>query len=532
MNFLTTIKEIADKLCNYDISTYIIENCEVIDFRYLSKKISSFNPYCLYIFKSSNLPDEIISKHKINFLIIKDKELPDFLLDKYSKDKYNYIVLNQESLPIYKLIYIIQDVFNINTSLLSFQEDIINAIGNSKSINEIIKISFNYLKNPIMLLNSMYHTYSYYIGETIIDDPSWQYQLKVGIPHPTYSLLYNQNTKNRRLGENTEEIITTFFPEVMKYKEITVPIRHDNFTIARISILECNKTLNDSDLEILKTLGKLIYPLILLDKNFFVKNDSDFDSIMTYLLTTNNPNEFLVRNTLSSLNIDDSNNKYLLVLKDGDNVNSKTKLNYIKQYIDDLFSEHIVFIFENSIIIIFNNKKSYEKFSKSKEYANFIESIKNYTLRVGVSKLFNNFMNLKNAYDQSQKALNIGQVLHTKDVPIYYFDDYVIFNLVSSFIQKEDLNNILDTKLKDLILSNNNDLYYTLYTYIQYECDSKETSEKLNIHYNTLKYRLQKIENLFNMNLNDESYLVRLKFSFMALDAKKLGGVTHVNNNE
>lgn len=529
---MTTIQQIVDMLCDYDISTSIMEDCEVIDFRYLSKKISNFNSYCLYIFKASNLPDEIISQHKINFLIIKDKELPDFLLSKTSKNKYNYIILNESNLPIYKLIYLIQDIFNINASLLSFQEDIINAIGNSKSIDEIIKISFNYLKNPIMLLNSMYHTCSYYLGETIIDDPSWQYQLKADIPHPTYSLLYNQNTKNRKMGENTEEIITTFFPEVMKYKEITVPIRYDNFTIARISVLECNKSLNDCDLEILKALGKLIYPLILLDKRFFLKNHSEFDSIMTYLLTTTNPNEFLVRNTLSSLNINDSNNKYLLILKDGDNVNSKTKINYIKQYIDALFLDHITFIFENSIIIIFNNKKSYEKFSKSKEYDSFIEAIKSYTLKVGVSKLFNDFMNLKNSYEQCLKALNLGQVLHPKDVPIYYFDDYVIFNLVSSFIEKEDLNNILDIKLKDLILSNNNDLYYTLYTYIQCECDSKETSEKLNIHYNTLKYRLQKIENLFDMNLNDESYLIRLKFSFIALDAKKLGGVTHVNNNE
>lgn len=529
---MVTIKEIANKLVSYNITTSIYESYELIDFRYLTKKISSFNPYCLYIFKASNLPDEILSQDKINFLIIKDKPLPNFLVDEASKCNYNYIVLDDNHLPIYKLIYIIQDVFNINASLLSFQEDIINAIGNFKSINEIIKISFNYLKNPIILLNSMYHTCSYYIGETILDDPSWQYQLKMGIPHPTYSLLYNQNKKNRKLGESDDEIITTFFPEVMKYKEITIPIRHNNFTIARISLLECNQTLSSHDLEIFKTLGKLIYPLLLLDKRFFAQKSSSFESIMTYLLSTNNPNKVLVKNALSSLNINSSNNMYLLVLKDNDNINSKTKMAYIKQYISSLFCDNIVFIFKNDIIVIFNNQSYYEKFYNSKVYEGFVVAVKNYTLKVGVSKIFNDFLSLKNSYEQALKALYLGQSFGNKNDSIYFFDDYVIFNLVSSFLEKEGLNNILDIKLKKLILSNNNDLYYTLNSYIQCEGDIKQTSTKLNIHYNTLKYRLQKIEDLYDMNLSDKNYLTKLKLCFIALDVRKLGGAINVCNNE
>lgn len=527
---MITINNISEKLSTYNINTSITEDCEVIDFRYLSRKISNFNPYCLYIFKASNLPTEIICQDKINFLIIKDENLPAYLLDE--KDKYNYIVIDNEKLPIFKLIYIIQDIFNINTSLLSFQEDVLNAIGSSKSIDEIIKISFNYLKNPIILLNSMYHTCSYYTGEIILDDPSWKYQLKMGIPHPTYSLLYNQHKKNRKLGESKGEIITTFFPEIMKYKEVTVPIRHDNFTIARISVLECNNELTTSDLEILQTLGKLIYPLILLDKRFTFENNTEFDSIMTYLLTNSNPNKVFLKNTLVSLNINDSSNKYLLVLKDGDNINSITKITYIEQYISSLLSNHIVFIYKNSIIVIFNNKKSYEKFYESSEYESFIKAINNYTLKVGVSKLFNTFENMKNAYDQCEKALILGELLHKNKNSIYYFDDYVIFNMILSFLEKEDLNNLLDAKLKNLILSNNQDLYYTLSTYINCDRDAKLTSEKLNIHYNTLKYRLNKIENLFSMNLSNEDYLAKLKLSFVALDCKKLGGVINANNYE
>ena len=527
---MVTINNISDKLNSYNINTYITEDCEVIDFRYLSSKTSNFNPYCLYIFKASNLPNEIISQDKINFLIIKDSDLPTYLLDE--KDKYNYIVIDNKELPIYKLIYIIQDIFNINTSLLSFQEDVLNAIGSSKSIDEIIKISFNYLKNPVILLNSMYHTCSYYTGEIVLDDPAWKYQLKMGIPHPTYSLLYNQHKKNRKLGENKEEIISTFFPEIMKYKEVTIPIRHDNFTIARISVLECNNELKDSDLEILKTLGKLIYPLLLLDKRFVLENNTEFDFIMTSLLTNSTPNKFFLKNTLVSLNLEDSNNKYLLVLKDGDNINSKTKIAYVEQYISSLFSNHIVFIYKNSIIVIFNNEYSYEKFYKSSEYESFVKAVNNYTLKVGVSKLFNTFENMKIAYEQCIKAIMFGDLLDKSKESIYYFDDYVLFNIVLSFLEKEDLNNLLDTKLKSLILSNNQDLYYTLSTYINCEKDTKLTSERLNIHYNTLKYRLNKTENLFNMDLSDEDYLSKLKLSFIALDCKKLGGAINVHDYE
>ena len=139
---------------------------------------------------------------------------------------------------------------------------------------------------------------------------------------------------------------------------------------------------------------------------------------------------------------------------------------------------------------------------------------------------------MKIAYEQCIKAIMFGDLLDKSKESIYYFDDYVLFNIVLSFLEKEDLNNLLDTKLKSLILSNNQDLYYTLSTYINYEKDTKLTSERLNIHYNTLKYRLNKTENLFNMDLSDEDYLSKLKLSFIALDCKKLGGAINVHDYE
>ena len=64
---------------------------------------------------------------------------------------------------------------------------------------------------------------------------------------------------------------------------------------------------------------------------------------------------------------------YLLCLCDLDNVNSKSKVNYVKQMVQGIFEKHYVFVFDKNIIVLYNNKNSFDYFKKCKEYEEFLE---------------------------------------------------------------------------------------------------------------------------------------------------------------
>jgi len=84
--------------------------------------------------------------------------------------------------------------------------------------------------------------------------------------------------------------------------------------------------------------------------------------------------------------------------------------------------------------------------------------------------------------------------------------------------------------LKDLIAyekTNQIDLMETLDAYLNENANIIETSDKLFIHRNTLKYRLKKIENLLNVNLHSLEDCLKL---LLAMKAYKI--INAMLNNE
>lgn len=70
------------------------------------------------------------------------------------------------------------------------------------------------------------------------------------------------------------------------------------------------------------------------------------------------PNMLLMRKKLSNFKFDLDSNMYLLCLCDLDNINSKSKVNYVKQMVQVIFEKHYVFVFDKNIIVLYNNKNS------------------------------------------------------------------------------------------------------------------------------------------------------------------------------
>ncbi|MPM85529.1 hypothetical protein SDC9_132610 [bioreactor metagenome] len=105
-----------------------------------------------------------------------------------------------------------------------------------------------------------------------------------------------------------------------------------------------------------------------------------------------------------------------------------------------------------------------------------------------------------------------------RDEYISYYNDFIINNLVFTFIRNNNMNDLIDIALMDFISENNEEYVETLKIYCENNGDMQKTSAQLHIHYNTLKYRLQKIKDLYCMDIFDSDYTLKLKLSFLALD--------------
>lgn len=120
----------------------------------------------------------------------------------------------------------------------------------------------------------------------------------------------------------------------------------------------------------------------------------------------------------------------------------------------------------------------------------------------GVSYKFNDIFNLRKHYEQSCITL---KYCDKENGEIYYCGDYAneyMFSVIASNVSPIMAHPALHI-LKDYDVKNKSDLYNTLYEYLNNERSIVKSSAKLNIHRNTLLYRLDKIKQLVDVDLDD-----------------------------
>ncbi|BES65105.1 hypothetical protein SANA_15440 [Gottschalkiaceae bacterium SANA] len=146
---------------------------------------------------------------------------------------------------------------------------------------------------------------------------------------------------------------------------------------------------------------------------------------------------------------------------------------------------------------------------------------KEWRLRAGASTLFRDLREFKEAYLQTQYAIEIGTIYHKDDFLVFYSQ-----LKVKRFLLNNDNNELqqfaLDT-LGPLIIydqKSNGRLLDTLKIYIHTNNSWTKTKDQLFIHGNTLTYRLKRIEEILELHLNDYSDRLNIQIAFEILELK------------
>lgn len=170
--------------------------------------------------------------------------------------------------------------------------------------------------------------------------------------------------------------------------------------------------------------------------------------------------------------------------------------------------------YQNSMVILtaVSNRKSILKCLKE----NLIYG--KYT--IGISMTIQTAKQIPMAYRQAQFALKNGSnlgIYHCKDFAL----EYLIQNLKNQEMAMELLHPLIGI-LKQYDQDNHTKLYQTLRTYLLNNSSQIKTAEALNVHLNTLKYRLKRIEEIDHINFSNfskEKELFYLRLSIEMLDS-------------
>lgn len=211
-------------------------------------------------------------------------------------------------------------------------------------------------------------------------------------------------------------------------------------------------------------------------------------------------------------------------------------LDYIQDNVSDMvsFAEELIKYYGfngliaskmNSIQILLghNNKRVLKekliKFNKSLE-KELLTNFENIEFKIGVGREYKGLNSVNKSFGDALKAVRVGRVLIEEN--IITFNELGIFKILCQDFLNEELEDFYNETLEPLVdydRKKSTELVKTLETYFKHNGNLKRMSETLYTHYNTVLYRVNRIEEITNMDLNDSNDRLNLE---IALKIKEL----------
>lgn len=399
-----------------------------------------------------------------------------------------------------------------------FYTNMINEMGLPALIS-FLGVIFN---NPVIIVNSHFEPME--ILEYHIDNELWQTRLK-SIKHAYYQIKRDTNIAKGNINniqqiiidetaiENKNEVKVSYF-----IKKLTVNDSHHGFVI----VMDREKDITEFDLTQVNRCSNAVISAFIKYKKI-LETEMKYKKNFIYDLLHNNydSEDIIVKQgrvwgwDLSKphhlINIELSSQQKLL---DDEVVEQAEKI--IKSVVTSFFQNPITVDIYGQLVVIIPDPTERNK----SERRNYIKSIagmikKRLLVQLGVSvnqgigRYYSSTTELCRSYQEAKIALELGKF--TKgDSGIKHFEDLGVMRLLAN-IKTEQLNDFCYEYLQELIeydKNNESNMLEILQTYFEEDRNFKTVSNKLFIHANTLRYRLKKISEILNVDLeNSDDFL-------------------------
>jgi purine catabolism regulator len=145
------------------------------------------------------------------------------------------------------------------------------------------------------------------------------------------------------------------------------------------------------------------------------------------------------------------------------------------------------------------------------------------TFSLGVSRVAATPQGLALAYEQARKAIRIGRRLSGTGGRAS-FDRLGVHRLISLIPDQAELRGFVDEVLGELAADTgeNADLRHTLAMLLETNCNVAESARRLHFHYNTLRYRITKLERTVGPFMSAAALRLDLAIALRVLELRGL----------
>lgn len=428
----------------------------------------------------------------------------------------NLCLIFPKETPLTKLF---ADIQRIYLKYSTWEEELFKAINNESDIQELCNISEDIFENPILVFDNNLLLLG--ITHDMPGLPEWDYDEISG--NRTFPL---DTLNDFKLNKEWQGTMATHGAQMCSENIIGYRVLYHNFWIedfyaGRICINELRRKITKGEYAILEYFSNILNSV--LQRGIFHRSDKSkaFEQSLRDLLEGIKINELYFIQCLSDMgwNRDDSHICIQILMEERDSKTLST--NYTCNRLKNLFPHCFVFPYNDSIIMIINLDKN------KKNISSILSEIKIFLreglFRAGISMVSNDFFRIREYYIQTTLAFNIG----SKTNPMYWyyhFDNYIMQAMFYEMSKDISVDMFCERGLFELLKYDDihqTQLYKTLKVYLDCNMNIAHASAKLFIHRSTLLYRIERINSLINMDINNPDERFKILLSYYLLEWNK-----------
>ena len=327
-----------------------------------------------------------------------------------------------------------------------------------------------------------------------------------------------QNETYREMADTYE---TVMFPAYISgCRSMNRNLFVDKKATHRLILTECRVEITQGVICVLDILSEKL-EFLLAHEEEETDPDRDIEQIFVRVLSDRTADYMQVSRELSELGWGGNHEYMCLILQitylNQQNLSTKAISRYIKKKLGDSVS----FLYQDEIVVFFDLTRL--GMNQEEVAGKLVYFIRDTYLKAGYSRVMTGHMNLRRQYVQAKTALDVGSrkkpylwIHYFSQVAMTYILEQATKRLPGTMICHEGL---LELKKHDE--ENQTQYMETLRVYLEQHLSATQAARELFIHRSTFLYRLDRIREILQSDLDDPEEIFYLELSFRLLEQEE-----------
>lgn len=397
------------------------------------------------------------------------------------------------------------------------------------SLDDFADLISQVLQCPITIEDANHRLLAYSTHDERTDSARISTIIGRRVPEKVINQLWKEGTIPALL-KTKEPIRVKNMNEIGLSNRVAISIWKQEEVLGFIWALEIDKSLTDEEFILLKQAADVAKNKLLQLKIRRNKKDDRFQEFFWKLLTGHLENKEEIMNDFHSLQITPAASFAVVVFQFKKDITSKEE-----QYITYLLKTNqrmniMLYTIDCNQLILLVAAKMENPFKEIEQFTeNFLCKMSTHygitDITPVFSSIYEDYQKIGKAYKETLTVLSIKSRFPSETKNIYTYQKlgiYQLFDLVLEKRKEEGYENYSLKKLHDYDHKHNSNLVETLEVFLTSDTNINDAAKELNVHANTLNYRLKRIVEIGDVNFRDPNQKMIL---YLDLKLKKYMGI-------